>query len=1148
MKNRELFIRDPAATKLLNNGQARIQDALTDRERQTLREELSHFVCEGQYADGMLRMLESYLENLASTNQPAAWVSGFYGSGKSHLLKVLCHLWANTVFPEDGATARSLVPALPRDIEAALRELDVQGRRLGGIHAASGTLPAGGGSSVRLIVLGIVLRSKGLPESFPQAKFCLYLKNNGFLDRVRASVEAAGKEFSRELNNLYVSPILHDALIEVDRGYKDRAAVRELLKQDFPQRDDINTAEFIQLVREVLSEGKQLPCATIVLDEVQQFIGDSSDRATKVVEVAEALCKQLDSRVLLVGAGQTALSATPQLQKLRDRFTIPVELSDADVETVTRRVLLAKRPDKVDAVRRTLETHAGEIDRQLANTSIGPRSEDRAFLVEDYPLLPARRRFWEHALRAVDPAGTSGQLRTQLRIVYEALRTIAEFPLGTVVPADFMFEQQQPGLLQQGVLLREIDETIRRLDDGTEDGRLARRVCGLIFLIRKLPREAGVDIGVRANAETLADLLVSDIAADGAKLRQDVPRVLEKLVDSAVLLNVDGEYNLQTRESAEWDKEFRNRQTRLNNNEHEIHAKREAFLRDVVSEMLKGIKPQQGVSKVPRKLSIHFGDDPPDTSGQEIPIWIRDGWNCSDKEVVNAARAAGTDSPILFCFVPKASAEDLKKRIVDSEAARGTLDFKGSPSTAEGLEARDAMKTRLEIATAARDEIVRNVVGAAKVLKGGGTELYNLTFDEKVREGAEASLDRLFPRFREADHKGWPAVINRAKAGDGSPLEAVEWTGAIEQHPVCREILRDIGAGKDGRSVRRVFGDSPFGWPQDAIDGALIALHATGNLQVRHKGTALTPGQLDQNRIALSDLRTETITLSAQDKLKLRGLLHEVGIQVRPSDDLGPKAQELLTRLDALAQSAGGEPPLPERSNLALLDELRSLAGNEQLARIASVSDSLKNSASEWRAAAELAAIRLSTWKRLESLLAHARGLPEVDDLIAQSDAICEGRLLLDATDRVTPPAKKAADLLRAALTSANGRLRATYDSEKQRLDAADVWRRIDEDQRRQIAGEERIDGIPAIATGSDEELCRTLDAIPLVSWDEKIDALPQRFANAAMKAAKLLEPKVQRVRLTSGTLRTVEELKGWLSEQEQRLVEQLAEGPLVVG
>jgi len=1147
MKNRELFQRDPAVARLMNNGQARITDGMTDKEFETLREELSNFVCEGQYASGMQRILDSYLGNLGNTSQPAAWVSGFFGSGKSHLLKMLCHLWVNTVFEKDGATARTLVPHLPSETEASLRELDTQGRRYGGLHSASGTLPAGGGGSVRLTVSGIISRSMGLPESYPQARFCLFLKNNGFLEKVRGQVEKAGKDFHRELNNLYVSPVLHDALMAVDPGYGDRKAVRELLKQDFPQREDITTQEFIQFTKEVLSNGGHLPCTVIVLDEVQLFIGESSDRATQVIEIAEALSKQMDSRVLLVGAGQTALTGTAQLQKLRDRITIPVELSDTDVESVTRKVLLAKRPEKIEAIRKSLEEHAGEISRQLANTSIAPCDDDRRFMVDDYPLLPARRRFWEHAFRAVDTAGTSGQLRTQLRIVYEALRSIAEHPLGTVVPADFMFEQLQPGLLQQGVLLRELDERIRGLDDGSEQGRLSKRLCGLIFLIRKLPREAGVDIGVRATAESLADLLVSDLTSDGAKLRKEVPKVLKKLAEDGVLLNVEGEFNLQTRESAEWDKEFRNRQTRLVNSDAEVHAKRTALIRDAASEALRSIKLQQGVAKEPRRLAISFGDDPPETSGREIPLWIRDGWTCSEKDVVGAARAAGTESPIIFAFVPKASADDLKKRIVECEAARGTLDFKGTPSNDEGREARDAMKTRLEVSSAARDEIIAEIVGGAKVFKGGGTELYNLSFGDKVLDAARDALDRLFHRFKEADHKNWPVVINRAKNGDDSPLQAVDWTDRVELHPVCREVLREAGSGKEGRAIRKVLGESPYGWPQDAIDGALIALHAAGHLIAKHRGTVLTAGQLDQNRIAVSDFRVESATISAQDRIKLRGLFQELGVSARPSDDLSAKAQEFLSKLLSSAEAAGGDPPLPERPNTLYLDEIRGAAGNEQLVKMLACHDKLKTDAARWKALAELAATRVSTWARLKSLVAHASGLPEAVDLATQMAGVRDDRLLLDSTDRVTPLAKRAAEVVRAAVKAARDSYQAVYDKGLTSLEASDVWKAIALEERARILGEESISAPSPLTIGTDEELIANLNATPLPSWREKSDALSQRFANAALKAAQLLEPKVQRIKLASGTLKSPEQVRAWLAEQEGSLVEKVKNGPIVI-
>ena len=303
MKNREIFQRDPSTTKLLNDGVAAVTESATTKEIETLRYELEHFVCEGQYKGGLIRILESYLGNADSTVQPAAWVSGFFGSGKSHLLKMFRHLWVDTQFESDGATARGLTQ-LPDEVSDLLRELDTLGKRCGGLHAASGTLPSGGGESVRLAVLSIILRSKGLPSSLPQAQFCIWLQKNNIYEKVKSSVESAGKDFASELHDLYVSPVLAKALLEADPAFApDLKQARAALRAQFPVVEDISTEEFIRIIRKVLSTNGEIPCTVIVLDEIQLFIGDSAKRSTDVMEIAEAICKQLDSRVLLIGCG-----------------------------------------------------------------------------------------------------------------------------------------------------------------------------------------------------------------------------------------------------------------------------------------------------------------------------------------------------------------------------------------------------------------------------------------------------------------------------------------------------------------------------------------------------------------------------------------------------------------------------------------------------------------------------------------------------------------------------------------------------------------------------------------------------------------------------------------------------------------------------
>ena len=1147
MLNKDLFQRDPTQTKLLNDGVAAVKDAVTAEEIETLRYELSHFVCEGQYKDGIIRSLESYIANINSASQPAGWVSGFFGSGKSTLEKVLRHLWVDTKFPETGDTARGLAH-LPSEVKELLKELDTLGKRFGGLHAAAGALPTGGGQNVRLAVLGILFRSKGLPELLPQAQFCLWLRKSGFYDKVRNSVETAGRDFLKELNDLYVSPLIGKALLAADQSFADsETRARDVLRAQFPHKDTVTDTEFIGLIREVLEEGGKLPCTLIVLDEIQLYIGEDQQRSYDVQLVAEAICKQLNSRVMLVGAGQTALAGSdPLLQRLRDRFRIPVELSDADVETVTRRVVLAKKADKRKLIEDILDANTGEVDRQLASTKIGPREEDKRVRVDDYPLLPARRRFWEHVLRAIDVQGTAAQLRNQLTIVYQAVRDLAEKPLGTVLAADCIFDQQQTILLQTRFLSKEIDEMIRKMRDGSKDGELASRLCGLIFLIRKLPREKVADIGVRATPDMLADLLVEDLEKDGARLRQDIPRILDTLVAESKLIKVDEEYSLQTRESSEWENEFRRRFTALNSDIASVNSKRTALINAECTKLLNSIRLAHGVSKTGRSLKIHLGIEAPTVDGTDVPVWIRDGWGDSESAVLADARKAGADAATVFVHIPKASADDLKKVVVEFEAARQTLEFKGVMTTTEGNEARSAMFTRMATVEGTRDRIIRDLTGSAKVFKGGGTEVINIDLIEKVKSAASDSLDRLFPQFKEADDSRWNSVINRAKNKDGNALQAVGHNDNPEKHPVCAAILTFIGAGKKGKEVRDEFEAAPYGWPRDAIDATLITLHTVGHIRAVNKGTVLTAGQLDQAKVPVTDFRTETIAIDVKSKIKLRKLFQDGGLKCKPDEET-IVAEQFLQTLTSLAAKAGGEPPLPACPKTATLDSIRALAGNEMLAAMLKEHDELKKLLEQWQARATLAEKRKPAWQTLEKLLEHANDLPEAAELQKEADAVRDERRLLEDSDPVPPIHDKLVKLLRAALKKAHAATKETYDREKQVLDESPNWQKTKKADQDRLLREAGIAPVGELSIGDDALLITALGQRSLPVWAAMADALPERFRQAALAAAKLLEPKTQSVKLTSGTLKTPEDVKAWVGDTETELLAKLRQGPIVI-
>lgn len=1151
MKIKDILQRDPATHPLVNQGQARISDKRTEREIEELKGELSTFVCEGQFARGMQNILASYLTNLAQTSQRAAWVSGFYGSGKSHFEKMLCHLWQDTTFP-DGSTARTLVPSLPEEIRNLLRELDTAGKRAGGLLAAAGSLPGGSIESVRLTILGLLLRAVNFPEQYPQAQFCLWLHDQGYFESVKSSVEAAGKDWISELNNLYVSKLIAPAILGCDPNFAaTETDARKTIREQFPPKlTDISTSEFLSIFKRVMKfygRNDRLPCTLIVLDEVQQYIGESAERSTLVTEVVEALSKQLDSQVMVVAAGQSALTEVRLLNKLMDRFTIRVPLSDADVETVTRKVLLQKKPSAIAAIREKLDIHAGEISRELQGTRVAESPNDRNTIIEDYPLLPVRRRFWENCFRQVDAAGTHSQLRSQLRIIHDAVAKLSDQPLGTVIPGDELYEALAPDMVISGVLLREINDRIINL---SKDGytSLAQRICGLVFLIGKLPHESGADLGVRASKTHIADLLVNDLASDNAKLRSDVEDALNKLSLDGVLMRIGDEYRLQTKEGSEWDREFRNRQTKLGNDTPDLFIRRDNLLYAEADRIIRKQKIVQGASKESRQFVIFRDQNVPQGITDSIPVWIRDQWSCGEKDVLEAARSAGSDGPIIYVFIPKQSDPDLTKLIVEAEAATQTLDFKGHPSTAEGTEARRGMETRHARAVQERDALIAEVVANAKVFQGGGAELLQQSLEQKLQEAATASLIRLFPRFNEADAlpSAWASAIKRAREGSDQPFQVVGWSGSTEQHPVCQQVVNTIGLGKTGTDVRKVLRSSPFGWPQDAIDAALIALHRLQHVSAILNGVSVQLGHLDQNKIAKAEFRVEKSTLSVQERLLIRKLYGQLKIQCKAGEE-GAKAAEFLAELSALAASAGGPPPLPPAPSVVEIDDLKKRFGNEQLAAIVGRAAQLEQSIKDWTNAKELSEHRRPVWEVVERLTRHAVSLPDAGELIKQVRAIRDNRMLLDTTDHVSPLGSELAGLLRVAINEAHANHERAYQAGIETLESNEMWNRVADSERSGILAQVGLVAPSKVDMATDDALLASLDAHPLAAQQADADAIAGRIQRALELAAKHLEPKVHTFRIERATLRNDEQVRQWVKRQEHALLEEVKKGPVLV-
>ncbi len=1144
MLNRDVYQVEPTSRKLVNEGVANVNDEHTDKAREVLRYELETFVCDGQYERGMAHILDTYLKNIDQAQQPAVWVSGFYGSGKSHLVKMLRALWMNTEF-SDKATARDIAH-LPDSIRDHFIELSTQGKRHGGVHAASGTLGSGASGSVRLALLRIIFKSADLPEQYPVARLVLWLKQEGIYEEVRDHVINDGLDWDEELDNMYVAEGLHQALAKAKPGlFSSPDACVETLNNLYPFVQDVSSDAMVKAIRDTLTTGGKFPLTVLILDEVQQFIGDSPDRSIEVQEALEACCKNIGGKILVVGTGQTAVTGTSNLKRLEGRFTIRIELSDTDVDAVVRQVVLAKKPEAREPIQQLMEANIGEVSRHLSGTQIAHRLDDVSDFSQDYPILPVRRRFWENTLRVLDQTGTDSQVRNQLSMVHKVIQTNLDDSLGHVVPADYLYFDSAEKLLQSRTLPRKVHEKTMAWRKGKEDDVLRARACGLVFLINKLS-SSNTEIGIQATVDTVADLMVEDLSTGSASLRSKLPGLLDSC---DLLMKIGDEYRIQTEESTAWNDEFLGQQANLANEAYRVDAERDDRIRKTFAKLGGRLNLSQGMSKVPRDVSPVFESELPKDADQKICIWVRDGWSVSENDVRADARQSGNQSPTVFVYIPKRSADDLRQQIIDYKAAAATLDKRGVPNTPEGTEARSAMETTRQSAEGRINSLLNDAFSGARVFQGGGNEITGDNLQTALLEAAHNAMQRLYPQFQAADHPGWSKVYVKAKTGAPDALKAVSDDGDVARNPVCKAVLGYIAGGKCGADIRQNFERAPYGWSGDAIDGGLQILLVSGQIRAEaDHGKVIDPRELERKAIGKAEFKVESTTVTTPQRIQIRKVLQKAGISAKQGEE-SSHIPAFLQKLLELADAAGGEPPKPQRPDTAFLEEIRLTVGNEQLLAIFNRREELIDAIESWGALAQQISDRQSDWSTLARLMAHATELADAEVLLAQLKTIEDQRQLLAKPDPVAPLLKNVSQMLREELNRLDEAYKSQHEEGMKRLHDDPNWQQLEPEQRFELMASQHLHEAarPKVDVKTTSDVLNSLESCGLAAFRDRVAAMSSRFNNVAASAAKLCEPKAQTVHLPRPTLKSQEDIDAWVDAVKKQLGEALKQGPIII-
>jgi energy-coupling factor transporter ATP-binding protein EcfA2 len=530
--------------------------------------EVEEYVLTNEAEKALSGLLEEYT-NYSTAN--GVWISGFFGSGKSHLLKMLAHLLGDVDGQEFARAKVSQSFASKTNdkfLQASLKKAEGMPARslLFNIDQVADAQGGDKTDAILKVFIKVFNNSRGYYGMQPHvARFERDLDTKGVLAQFAETYAGiAGMPWSegRELDVLE-EPNVAAAYAQVT-GAAGAAPVNILEKYRNSYRVDIE--EFANEVVAWLDKQERGMRLNFFVDEVGQYIGDDTKLMLSLQTIAETLNTRAKGRSWVFVTSQEAIdriigdptkAAAHDFSKIQGRFKTRISLSSADVEEVIRKRLLAKNAAGTTELRAIYAKESGNF-RTLFDFTGGrtyPNYPDEARFVDTYPFVNYQFPLFSAALvglseqNAFTGRHASVGERSMLGVVQQVAKELDGAEVGRIAAFDNLFA----GISQtvQTTTKRSIDVAEKNLPDADSDlTKLAVRVLKALFLVKYVD-------GFRATARNLAVLAYDRFGLNPQELTKQVEDALA-LLESQTYIQRNGElYEYLTNEEQEIENEIK---------------------------------------------------------------------------------------------------------------------------------------------------------------------------------------------------------------------------------------------------------------------------------------------------------------------------------------------------------------------------------------------------------------------------------------------------------------------------------------------------------------------------------------------------------------------------------------------------------------
>ena len=540
-----------------------IEGVIKADDEASLFNELSEYVLTDEVAKRLEHFLDAYTDYHHANG---VWVSGFFGSGKSHLLKMLALLLENRQV--DGSTALDIfLPKIKEDDELLRAQL----KKAVAIPSKS-------------ILFNIDQKADIISKTQIDAllsvfvkvfnEMCGYYGKQGYIAQFERDLDSRElfqpfKEAYQSIANKPWERGREQALLEsgnIAKTYaqitgEDLALAKGILEK-YRTQHSVSIEDFGNQVKEWLDKQPSNFRLNFFVDEVGQYIADNTKLMTNLQTVAESLATKCQGRAWIIVTAQEDMDSvmgdmskqqSNDFTKIQARFANRLKLTSADVAEVIQKRLLTKNDTGVDLLHTVYDKQFNNFKTLFEFSDGGQHYQnfrDLEHFTYCYPFVPYQFPLFQSAIRGISmhngfegKANSVGE-RSMLGVFREVAMAIDNEPVGQLATFDRMFEGIRGAL--KSAIQSAINNAERHLGDA-----YAVRVLKALFLVKYVKE-------FKATLRNLNVLMLERFGEDMPAQRKKLEGALN-LLEQQTYIQRNGElYEYLTDEEKDIEEEIKN--------------------------------------------------------------------------------------------------------------------------------------------------------------------------------------------------------------------------------------------------------------------------------------------------------------------------------------------------------------------------------------------------------------------------------------------------------------------------------------------------------------------------------------------------------------------------------------------------------------